>query len=134
MQSKLTIESDFDNLRLVEEFIESVSGEIAIPDEAYGKVLVSVMEAVNNAIKHGNKGDNLKMVEVTLQHGDGLFVATVTDEGDGFRPGSVPDPTRPQNIEKISGRGVFIMRSLSDKIEFNCKGNSVTMTFNLDAG
>ena len=53
----------------------------------------------------------------------------VTDEGAGFRPENVPDPTMPENIEALNGRGVFLMSHLADKIEYTKKGNSVTMTF-----
>jgi serine/threonine-protein kinase RsbW len=53
----------------------------------------------------------------------------VTDEGPGFRPETVPDPTTPENIEELNGRGIYLMSHLADKIEYSQKGNSVTMTF-----
>lgn len=129
MESKLTIESSIQNLRLVEDFTEEIAREINISEADYGKVLVSVMEAVNNAIIHGNKSQERKIVEILYKCEDDALTVTVTDEGEGFNPSLVPDPTTPENIEKIRGRGVFLMSKLADKIEFNKMGNSVTMTF-----
>lgn len=131
MKKDISIQSNIANLRRIEEFIESVAPLYAIGKETYGEVLVAVMEAVNNAINHGNKRDESKVVEVCFEKEGDTLIVTVSDEGTGFRPELIPDPTKPENIEKISGRGVFLMRSLSDGIEFNEQGNSVKMSFNL---
>lgn len=131
MYKSVTIGSDIVNLRKIEEFVEEVSPEFGIGKETFGEVLVAVMEAVNNAINHGNKGNKEKVVDVLFEKNGDILEVIVTDEGEGFRPELVPDPTRPENIENISGRGIFLMRKLSDGIEFNEKGNSVTMRFNL---
>jgi serine/threonine-protein kinase RsbW len=131
MKREITIGSNIGNLRKIEEFIESVSPLFSIGKETYGEVLVAVMEAVNNAINHGNKRDEAKKVEVIFEKAGNSLVVVVRDQGNGFRPEIIPDPTKPENIEKISGRGVFLMRKLSDGIEFNDKGNCVKMTFNL---
>ena len=131
MRREISIVSNTANLRKIEEFIESVSSLFAIGKETYGEVLVAVMEAVNNAINHGNRRDENKRVEVNFEKEGDTLVVTVTDEGTGFRPELIPDPTTPENIEKISGRGVFLIRRLSDGIEFNEAGNSVKMSFNL---
>ncbi len=132
MYRRITIGSDIVNLRKIEEFVETVSPEFGIGKETYGEVLVAVMEAVNNAIIHGNKRDREKVVDVLFEKSGDILEVIVTDEGEGFSPELVPDPTRPENIENISGRGIFLMRKLSDGIEFNETGNSVTMRFNLD--
>ena len=131
MKKEVSIQSNIANLRRIEEFIESVAPLYAIGKETYGEVLVAVMEAVNNAINHGNKRDEKKVVEVCFEKEEDTLIVTVSDEGTGFRPELIPDPTKPENIEKISGRGVFLMRNLSDGIEFNEQGNSVKMSFNL---
>jgi serine/threonine-protein kinase RsbW len=132
MKSEITIGSEIGNLRKIEEFIESVSSRFAIGKEAYGEVLVAVMEAVNNAINHGNGRDERKKVDVCFEKEGEKLIVIITDEGKGFKPESIPDPTKPENIENISGRGVFLMRKLSDSIEFNKTGNSVKMSFNLN--
>jgi len=132
MKRVISIQSNIANLSRIEEFVESVSPLFAIGKETYGEVLVAVMEAVNNAINHGNKRDEDKVVDVCFEKEDDTLIVTVSDEGTGFRPELIPDPTKPENIEKISGRGVFLMRNLSDGIEFNDEGNSVKMSFNLN--
>ena len=130
MNRVLLIESDISGIKYAEEFIESVSFDIGIGKETYGKVIVAVMEAVNNAILHGNQNHPEKKVKIAFSAKEQELTVEVTDEGSGFIPDSIPDPTKPENIESLSGRGVFLMSRLSDRIEFNAKGNSVKMLFN----
>jgi serine/threonine-protein kinase RsbW len=134
MERDLKIESSTVNLRRVEEFLEEISLEAGISGESYGKILVSVMEAVNNAIIHGNHGITTKKVTILFRYESSLLSVTVTDEGKGFIPDNIPDPTSPENIENIRGRGVFLMRRLADSIEYNESGNSVKMSFNRPSG
>lgn len=126
---KLRIESKMSALRLVESSVDSLTSELGISQDNYGKILVATMEAVNNAIQHGNKSDPEKFVEVEMLLEGKSITVLVTDEGSGFDPKKVPDPTRPENIEEINGRGVFLMSRLADRMEYNSKGNSVKMTF-----
>ncbi len=125
----IKINSDVENLKIVETVVDTLSKKLGIPDEVYGKILISTVEAVNNAILHGNKGDSRKMVKVDFTADGNLFNVTVTDEGEGFEYENLPDPTDPKNIENLHGRGVFLMRNLSDEIEFNDSGNEVKMQF-----
>mgnify|MGYP000894771260 CR=1 FL=1 len=125
----IKINSDVENLKIVETLVDTLSKKLGIPDEVYGKILISTVEAVNNAILHGNKGDSRKMVKVDFTADGNFFYVTVTDEGEGFEYSNLPDPTDPKNIENLHGRGVFLMRNLSDEIEFNDSGNEVTMQF-----
>lgn len=129
MKRQIKIESKIINLRIVESVIDSVTNEIGINKENYGKILISTLEAVNNAIVHGNKSDPLKNVDILFSFHKKELKVRITDEGTGFKPETVPDPTVPENIEALSGRGIFLMSRLSDGIEFNEKGNCVTMTF-----
>ena len=129
MRKQLKIESKIINLRIVESVIDAVTSEIGINKESYGKILISTLEAVNNAIVHGNKSDPLKNVEILFSFHNEVLKVKIKDEGTGFKPETVPDPTVPENIEALSGRGIFLMSRLSDGIEFNEKGNCVTMTF-----
>jgi len=130
MNKKLKIESKTSNLRIVENTIDEVSAEIGLMQDNYGKFFVSTMEAVNNAIIHGNKGNEKKIVEIEISYRKKTLKISVQDEGLGFKPKEVPDPTKPGNIENLHGRGVFLMSKLSDTIEFNEIGNKVTMSFN----
>ena len=129
MYKRLKIESRMSNLRIIENAIDEVTGAIGIKQDNYGKIMVAALEAVNNAITHGNKANPQKLVDVEIEFERNEIKITVTDEGDGFNPEKIPDPTMPENIEELSGRGVFLMTKLADSIEFNEKGNSVTMSF-----
>ena len=125
----VTIKSDIENLTVIESMVDRLSKKLGISDDVYGKILISTVEAVNNAILHGNKGNKLRDVVVVMSADGNLFEVMVKDEGDGFEYYAVPDPTDPHNIENLSGRGVFIMRSLADSLEYNEKGNEVRMKF-----
>jgi serine/threonine-protein kinase RsbW len=129
MEKKLRISSKLSNLSIVENAVDSITRDAGINQENYGKILVSIMEAVNNAIVHGNKSDEKKYVTIEIVLYNNSLEVTVGDQGKGFIPAEVPDPTEPENIEQVNGRGVFLMRRLADEIEFNRKGNSVKMTF-----
>lgn len=129
MQKTIKIGSAIENLRVVENTIDTLTNDAGISQDSYGKILIGTLEAVNNAIVHGNKSDIKKFVEVRFNLMNNNLEVTVTDEGIGFKPSEIPDPTRPENIELLAGRGVFLMSKLADEIQFNSTGNSVTMTF-----
>jgi serine/threonine-protein kinase RsbW len=129
MTRKLNIKSNISNLGIVENTIDTITNEIGINQECYGKILISVLEAVNNAIVHGNKSNENKQVGISFSIIKKNMFVDICDEGPGFNPGQVPDPTRPENIELTNGRGIFLMSRLADEIEFNKKGNSVKLTF-----
>ena len=129
MLRKLRIESDISNLRIVENEIDYVTSKVGIKQDNYGKILVATLEAVNNAIIHGNKSDSGKHVEIEILINRDILEVKITDEGPGFKPEKVPDPTFPENLETINGRGVFLMSKLADEMIFNKKGNSVKLKF-----
>jgi len=129
MNEELKIQSNIDNLTKVENLIDNLSKRLGVSDEVYGKVLVSTIEAVNNAIIHGNKNVESKAVYLVCSSNGSSLTIVVKDEGDGYNFNNIPDPTAIDNIEKLSGRGVFIMKKLADDIEFNEFGNEVKMTF-----
>ena len=130
MDRNFKIESKLSNLRIVEKTVDEITQEIGISYNSYGKILVSLLEAVNNAIIHGNTSSPEKYVSIWITFKNGKLKIKVKDEGKGFSPESVPDPTTPDNIEEVNGRGVFIMTRLADEIKYTKKGNSVTMVFN----
>ncbi len=86
-------------------------------DVAFG-IDMAVREAVTNAVVHGNKLDNTKFVEVTLKQTSEGFEIGVHDQGAGFNPNAVPDPTKDENLLKTSGRGIFFMRNFMDQVEW----------------
>ena len=129
MYKKISIESQVRNLRIVEKAIDEAINLIGISQDNYGKIMVSAMEAVNNAILHGNHSNPEKVVDIEISYLSEMMEIKVTDEGTGFNPELVPDPTTPENIEELNGRGIYLMSHLADKIEYSEKGNSVKMTF-----
>lgn len=129
MYKRIKIKSKVKSLRIVENAIEEVTNEIGITQDNYGKILVSTLEAVNNAILHGNQSLAEKTVDIEISFKNNELKIKVTDEGIGFIPEMIPDPTVPENIELLSGRGVFLMSRLADEIKYSKKGNTVTMIF-----
>jgi serine/threonine-protein kinase RsbW len=95
-------------------------------DAAFG-VDMAVREAVTNAVLHGNRQDEVKLVEVAFKSSPGAIEITVRDQGAGFDPQSVPDPTDPQNILKTSGRGILFMRTFMDEVEWSRHPEGGTM-------
>ena len=131
MYKSLKIASVPSNLRLIENLIDEISYQNGFESDFYGKILVACVEAVNNGIVHGNKMNPEKFVYVEVSTDNKTFKIEVEDEGEGFDFENLPDPTSPENIENIHGRGVFLMGHLSDEIDFNNKGKRVEMTFNI---
>jgi len=131
MRKELKIKSISESLREVEKFVDEVSSDLSLRDEIYGNLLIATLEAANNAIVHGNKEEEEKEVEILLTKEKTRIILRVQDQGPGFDFKNIPDPTAPENIEKINGRGVFLMKKLSDKIEFFENGRIVQLTFTL---
>jgi serine/threonine-protein kinase RsbW len=118
------------NMHAVNHFIEDICDHYNIFNSYFGNILTAVTEAVQNAIVHGCKNNPSKKVELFFSsRADGLTF-TITDEGNGFNPNEMPDPTDLSN-DGLMGRGIFLMRSLSDGIEFSNGGRTVELTFNI---
>lgn len=129
MEKSLNISSKIDNLRVVEKLIDEISTECNLSSEIYGNILIATLEATNNAIMHGNKLDEGKFVNINCSFLNDELVISVKDQGNGFDYQNIPDPTAPENIENINGRGVFLMEKLSDRISFFENGSKVELTF-----
>ena len=119
------------NIALVETFVEQVVERYKLSPDVYGNILISLTEAVNNAIIHGNCKDESKTVRIQFRKRKDCLAVRVTDEGCGFDPQNVPDPTASENLLKIGGRGVFLMQQLSDSGEFHNNGSTVEMQFKI---
>jgi len=126
----LKINSNTQSLRLVERLIEDVCEIYGVNEDCYGNMMIAVTEAVNNAIHHGNQNNPEKFVKIGFESEDNKLVFSVTDEGEGFDHLGLPDPTDPSNLGKLSGRGVFLMKNLSDFIQFELNGQRVLLGFN----
>jgi serine/threonine-protein kinase RsbW len=127
----MVFKSEINNINLVERLIDDISAKYQLHSDVYGKLLLAVVEAVNNAIVHGNKLECDKDVVLQYEISDKNIQFVITDNGSGFDYENLPDPTKPENIEKTHGRGIFLMKHLADEVEFNDKGNEVRVTFNL---
>ena len=129
--ARLKIKSRLENIAAVESMIEELKTQLAIHEDQYGKLLLASVEAVTNAIEHGNKLDEKKEVDIIACKCNTSFRLSIKDEGKGFNPDSLPDPTLPENIEQPDGRGVFLMRKLADEVYFIDGGRCVEMYFYL---
>jgi len=128
-QLKIQIPSLIENIRVVESFIDNSKEKFHIEDDIYGNIMVAVTESVNNAIRHGNKFDKDKNVLLSLFVEQDRIVFEIEDEGNGFNYEALSDPTAPENLENPGGRGIFLMRNLSDEVEFQNEGRKVQLTF-----
>jgi len=126
---KISIPSDFGSINIVELLIDSTCSKLSIKEDYYGNVLIAVTEAVNNAILHGNNQDASLVVDVAVGDKETDFCFSIQDQGKGFNYDNLPDPTAPENIEKEHGRGIFLMRSLAEEVEFQDNGRNVTIYF-----
>ena len=131
MRKDLNIPADLESLRLVEKAIDELSLELDLSDEVYGNVLVATMEATNNAIIHGNNCDPEKIVKIEMLMEQKELMVHIEDQGHGFDYATVPDPTAPENLEKINGRGIFLMERLSDEILYLENGRIVVLKFRI---
>jgi len=131
MRKDLNIPSEIGNLSLVEKAIDELSLELDLSDEVYGNVLVATMEATNNAIIHGNNSDPDKLVKIEILFEQKELKVHIEDQGVGFDYSTVPDPTAPENLEKINGRGIFLMERLSDEIVYLEDGRIVVLKFRI---
>lgn len=129
LSRSLEIPSKASNIVKVESFVEEIKDEFEISNEVFGNMLVALTEAVNNAIMHGNSADESKLVNVDMEKTDNIIKFYVKDSGDGFDYNSIPDPTAPENIEKETGRGVFLMKNLADLVVFSDNGSTVEIQF-----
>lgn len=129
----LTIQSDPHNIAQVEAFVEDIRAKYNIGDDAYGNILISLTEAANNAIIHGNDSDPSKTVEISCSaDARGKSIAfVIKDQGKGFDHNNLPDPTAPENIDQPCGRGVFLMMQLADLVVFSDRGATVEMQFRI---
>jgi len=130
---RIEIASSLSNITEVESLIDKVCDDLGLNEDYYGNILIAVTEAVNNAIIHGNKNEESKQVVVEVDHEGTNLTFNVIDHGDGFDFENLPDPTAPENIQKPDGRGIFLMKNLSDDVNFDLNGSKVSITFAVNA-
>lgn len=127
----LKLPSNLMSINVLDSFVQDVVHQYKINQEVHGNMLISLTEAVTNAITHGNHYDENKVVQINLQKKSDTIAIRVSDQGCGFDPESVPDPTCDENICKCGGRGVFLMQRLCDQIQYKDNGRTVEMHFKI---
>ena len=129
----LEIESDPNNLITVEEFVNFFAKDIGLKNEQIAALLLAVTEATTNAIIHANKCNVNKTVTVDVTVNSSKLIVKIIDEGAGFDPAKIPDPTHPENLLKDSGRGVYLMKIYMDDLKYNVTptGTETILTLNI---
>jgi serine/threonine-protein kinase RsbW len=126
---QLEFSSTMESLSKIEGFIEGFCEQCKVNNDYYGNILIALTEGVNNAITHGNQLDPTKTVSLNMETTNNEVQFTIKDQGVGFDYNDVPDPTLPENLEKLRGRGVFLMRNLADEVSFENNGSLVRLKF-----
>jgi serine/threonine-protein kinase RsbW len=118
MVCKLTIASNPKNIAKVEKLLQKIALRIPLDEIQMNKLMVSLTEAVNNAIVHGNKSNPDKKVTILCESVPGWLLIMINDQGRGFKLDDVSSPLKKENLLRESGRGIFLMRTLMDRVEF----------------
>lgn len=126
---KISIPSLIENIKIIESFIDNAREKFEINDDIYGNIMISVTECISNAIIHGNESNKNKLVHLELLIEDDLLKFIIEDEGEGFDYNEQQDPTSPENIEKIGGRGIFLIKHLTDDVKFEDGGKKTVLSF-----
>ena len=131
MHEHIVVKSDSNALKEAEGKLKALLERLNLSDSDEHNLLVATSEAVNNAISHGNRNDPSKNVTLDVHYTEDEVLVTVEDEGGGFNPESVPDPLAPENLLKPSGRGIHIMKSLMNKVDFTFTRSGTRITMRL---
>lgn len=130
---KLTLNSDLKNITIVEKFVEEISDAYELQHTHFGNILLVLTEAFKNAVIHGNANDPEKKVTIAFDPVQRGLSFTISDEGKGFDINSIPDPVTAETDENAQkGRGIYVMRSLSDDIKFKENGSCIEITFDVE--
>lgn len=128
---ELVIRSTYEELEKAEGFLNDLQAKLNFSDEFYARLMLTVSEGITNGAVHGNELDENKKVTTRAFLDGNTLIIEVSDEGEGFNPGDVPDPLAAENLLKTSGRGVFLMEEYADKAEYLDEGNRLRLCFDL---
>lgn len=129
--AEIELPSRIDSMHRVEAMIDDIGTSLGLGDDIKNNMLVAVSEAVKNAIELGNKNNPSQSVLLQVDKKESEVIFTIKDQGEGFDFNNVADPTDPANIEKITGRGIFLMKALADSVEFSDNGSKVAIHFSV---
>lgn len=131
-KKELILASTFEEIERIEPFMKELQDWAQFSDDNLGRIMLTLSEAVTNAVVHGNKEDPQKKVYISVQLETRTLRIDVKDEGEGFNPDDIPNPLKEENLLDQGGRGVYLIKQYSDKIEYSEGGRKVTMYFQLD--
>jgi serine/threonine-protein kinase RsbW len=126
----IVIKSDVEELKKVEKFLIDILNEYDLEQKYFNNTYLCISEAVVNSIKHGNKNDLNKTISIVVNCDENELNILIEDEGNGFDLNTISDPTCKNNLKNESGRGIFIIKALTNKIEYNEKGNRIQFKIN----
>ena len=127
MNKKISISSNLDNVKDTVEEICGYLKKIEAEESLVFDIKLSLEEALINAIKYGNRFNEHLTVDIDFSHNGNKLIIAIEDKGRGFDYQNLPNPTHEENLLKLKGRGIFLIRHLMDEVEFNKKGNRITM-------
>ena len=127
----LQLPSKLESITQLENLVEVIADKHQISEDTFANMMTCLNEVATNAIVHGNKLDPEKKVIINAEVDGRRTTWTITDEGEGFDYTNLADPTAPENLENLAGRGVFIVKHLADQVVFNAKGNEVELLFKI---
>ena len=130
LSKRLKIKTVNEGWPLVEKFVDEICENYHITNRYYGNIILVIEEAVRNAMIHGNRNDPAKYVTISFVRKPAGLSFNVKDEGPGFNINEIPNPLE---SEKKSGNGIFLIRSLADKVKYNAAGNEVEILFNISS-
>lgn len=126
--AEYVIPSDLTEARRIQDEIEEALQSSRYDDQDIFAIKLALEEALVNAIKHGNQMDPEKQVQISYAVTPERFDIRITDEGPGFNPDDVPDPTLPENLERCCGRGLLLIRKFMTDVAYHGCGNIITMS------
>lgn len=113
-----TLDSTLESVNTAEEAAVQMAGKAGFPDEERDRISMAVREAAVNAVLHGNAYDRHKKMRISFENTADSLIIKIADEGRGLRQEDIPDPLAPENLLKQSGRGIFLMRTFMDEVQF----------------
>ncbi|WP_138430584.1 ATP-binding protein [Fodinibius saliphilus] len=131
-EKNLILSSTFDQMERIPPFVDELKTWADLEEEDFNRILLTLSEAVNNAIVHGNEQDPDKNTYINVKLNDRTLSISIRDEGDGFDPSDTPDPLKEENLLNEGGRGIYLMEQYADEIQFNDEGREVSVIFYLD--
>jgi serine/threonine-protein kinase RsbW len=125
----IQLPSDLSYLPRIEGIVDNLASEFDLPEGVSANVYMALTEAVKNAIVFGNNSNHDLPVDIYIHRDEKKVEVTIDDQGKGFDFSAIPDPTAPENIQKITGRGIYFMKNLADEVAFAKNGSSVKLVF-----